>query len=43
MAVKFMNLFFALSDGTFTIETNVERSSVFELFGYDASVPLQKK
>lgn len=33
VAVKFMDLFFALADRTFTIETDVERSSVFELFG----------
>lgn len=32
MAVKFVDLFFALSDGAFTIKTNVERSSIFELF-----------
>ena len=32
MAVKFMDLFFALADGTFTIKTNIEGSSVFELF-----------
>ena len=43
VAIKLMNLFFALADGTFTVETNVERSSVFKLFGYDASVPLQNR
>ena len=32
MAVQFMNFFFALADGAFTIKTNVEGSSVFELF-----------
>lgn len=42
MAVKFIDFFFTLADGTFTIKTNVERSSVFELFRYRTSVPLQK-
>lgn len=32
MAVKLMNFFFALTDSAFTVETNVEGSSVFELF-----------
>ena len=32
MAVKFMNFFFALADGAFAVEANVEGSSVFELF-----------
>lgn len=32
MAVKFMHFFLALTDGAFTVETNVEGSSIFELF-----------
>ena len=32
MAVKFMDFFFALANGAFTVKTNVEGSSVFELF-----------
>ena len=32
MAVEFMNFLFALTNGTFTIKTNVEGPSVFELF-----------
>lgn len=43
MAVKFMNFFFALADGAFTVKTNVEGSSVFELFCYNISVSLLGK
>lgn len=32
MAVQFVDFFFALADGAFTVKTNIERSSVFELF-----------
>ena len=32
MAVKFMDFFLALADGAFTVKTDVEGSSVFELF-----------
>ena len=42
MAVKFIDFFFALADGAFTIKTNVEGSTVFELFGYDISVSLHE-
>ena len=42
MAVKLMNFFFALTDGAFTVKTNIERSSVFELFCYHTSVSLHE-
>ena len=32
MAVKFVNFFFALSDSTFTVKTNIKGSPVFDLF-----------
>lgn len=32
MAVKLMDFFFTLADSAFSVETNVEGSSVFELF-----------
>ena len=32
MTVKFMYFFFALADGAFTVQTNVEWSPVFQLF-----------
>lgn len=43
MAVKFVDLFLALADGAFTIKTNVEGSSVFELFCYHLSVSLHEQ
>lgn len=43
MAVQFMNFFFALTDGTFSVKTNVEGSSVFELFCYYLSVYLHER
>lgn len=42
MAVKFIDFFFALADGAFTVKTNVEGSAVFELFCYHISVPLRE-
>lgn len=42
MAVKFIDFFFALADGAFTVKTNVEGSTVFELFGYHRSVSLHE-
>ena len=43
MAVKLMNFFFALTDSAFTIKTNIERSSVFELFCCHTSVFLHEQ
>ncbi len=40
MTIKFMDFFFALADGAFTIKTNVEGSSIFELFCYHMSASL---
>ena len=41
MAVKLMDLFFTLADGAFPVETNIEGSSVFELFCYHILVSLR--
>ena len=40
VAVKLMYFFFALTYGAFTIEANVKRPSVFQLFCCHTSVPL---
>lgn len=40
MAIKLIDFFFALANGAFTVETNVEGSSVFELFSCHISVSL---
>ena len=43
MAVQFMNFFFALAYGAFTIQTNVKGSSVLELFCYHISVYVREQ
>lgn len=43
MPVQFMDFFFALADGAFTIKTNIKGSSVFELFCYHMLVHLHEK
>ena len=42
VAVQFMDFFFALTNSTFTVESNVERPSVFDLLGWKVSVGSRK-
>lgn len=41
MAIKFMDLFFALADGTFTVQAYVESSPTFDLFCFTKSANVQ--
>ena len=43
MAVEFVDFFFALANSAFTIKTDVEGSSVLELFCYRMSACLHEK
>ena len=41
VTLLFVDLFFSLADGTLSIETDIERTTIFQLFGYPMLVSTQ--